>query len=273
MERPVVSAPTPNPNLRLHFKPCSASYVMKPVITDKPQDGLVNSETVQSMSQAEGDGSPPLLNQPATTSRMRRLVTKQDLVMLTGLAATGTLLYLLTEALRRNGPRTLLDESGMIELAQLGLLISAICILGWKAKHHSLRALVVPLMFLLGAMLTRELDAALDLLVHGFWKYPAWALACTALVLLVRRHDDAVRALDRIRYRRTVGLFASAAFVILIQSRLLGRQAVWESALGEHYHRNFPRLVEEFTELVGYGLLLLACLDMPKNAVEAQFES
>lgn len=61
---------------------------------------------------------------------------------------------------------------------------------------------------------------------------------------------------------RAIGLCAAALFVVLIESRILGRQDVWSSALGASYVRVVPRLVEELSELAGYGLLLMGCAEL-----------
>ncbi len=186
--------------------------------------------------------------------------------------ALGVGLFGFTEALRLYGPQVLLGERGVIELTQLGFLVAALCQLGRSSSRQSLRAAVVPLMLLIGAVLVRELDGALDLIVHGFWKYPAWALALAALAFSARNREAVVNSIDQMRQRRTVGLFVGAAFIVFIQSRILGRQVVWSGALGSGYLVVVPRLVEELTELAGYGLLLVACLDVTTVLEQASSE-
>ena len=59
----------------------------------------------------------------------------------------------------------------------------------------------------------------------------------------------------------------AAAAVILVQSRLLGRQSAWRGALEEGVVSHVPRLVEETSELGGYGLLAFAAVEARRGLV------
>ncbi|MEL6430954.1 MAG: hypothetical protein AAFR54_17360 [Planctomycetota bacterium] len=174
----------------------------------------------------------------------------------------GALLYGFTEWLRISGPGSVLGEGGPVELAQLGLLgASGVCL--WRsASRPEIRPVVIPLLSVLIAAFTRELDGPLDRVVHGVWKYPAWGAVIVGASYVVTHIDEVRSSVRGLVGCRAVGLCAAALFIVLVESRILGRQDVWSAALGASYVRDVPRLIEELSELAGYGLLLMGCAEL-----------
>lgn len=199
---------------------------------------------------------------PAASPSERPPLARPELILVVGLLAVGLLLLVILESLRLHGTGTVVGEWGAIELTQLVLLALSMGVLGRMALVDSLRALTVPMVLLTSAVVIRELDAAFDVLFHGSWKYPAWLAAALGVSYAMRGREAALLAMNRVRSHRSLGLFAGALFVVLVQSRLLGRQDVWRSVLGADFMRSVPRLIEEITELAGYGILLVACVDL-----------
>ncbi|MEM1448100.1 MAG: hypothetical protein AAF726_01705 [Planctomycetota bacterium] len=177
------------------------------------------------------------------------------------LLAIGLCLYVMTEALLILGPRTLTGEAGAIELTQLALLGGAMIVVGTTVGVAGCRSASIPFFCLLASMFIRELDGAFDRLSHGSWKYPAWTVALGGAAFGALHRASAARAARAILEGRAGGLLLSAAFLILVESRLIGRQDVWSAVLGVHYVRDVPRLIEELSELAGYGVLLIACIE------------
>lgn len=178
----------------------------------------------------------------------------------------GIVLYGYTELLRIGGADSLLGEAGPVELAQVAALVASTTLLLFGARCPEMRPLYLPMAAVLAAATLRELDGPLDRIAHGVWKYPAWALALGGLWSAIRLRCELPRPLALLSASRAGGLLAGSAFVVLIQSRLLGRQDVWRAALGSDYVRDVPRLVEELSELAGYGLLLIACIELHRVA-------
>lgn len=176
------------------------------------------------------------------------------------LVCFGLLMLAVTEAVERLGPSVLLGEGGLLEILQLLLLgvatLASFCGARWEGRGSALQ--------LLGALLllafVRELDGPLDAVWHGFWKVPAAVLAVISFRRLWPRRSALVRSLRRHASAPHAGLFLGAFAVLFLHSRLLGQQALWRSVLGENFIAAVPRLVEETSELAGYGLMVLGGL-------------
>lgn len=173
----------------------------------------------------------------------------------------GAILFALTEWMGHAGASVALGETGAVESVQVTLLGFSVVGL-WRADADGRGS---PLSKLLAAflltMLIRELDGFFDLLVHGFWKVPAYAVAAVATAFAVSHRAEVRGEWGQFVNSRAAGMLATALFVLLVQSRVLGQQRIWEEALGADYTRAAPRIVEELSELGGYLLLALAAAE------------
>lgn len=182
------------------------------------------------------------------------------------LIVLGAVLFAFTEALRVGGADGVLGESGPVEIAQVGLLIASTLLLLLGARCREASPLLVPMAAVIAAAAIRELDGPLDAVFHGAWKYPAWTVALAGLGYAIRRRRGLPASIGLLSTSRAGGILAGAGFVVLIQSRVLGRQEVWRAALGDAYVRDIPRLIEELSELAGYGLLFIGCIELHRVA-------
>ena len=176
--------------------------------------------------------------------------------------AAGALLWTLAEWTRRVGASVALSESGAIELTQVALLISASMLLLRPRHGRPAASIFVLAGLLLLTMVVRELDGMFDRIYHGAWKVPAYAIVAWAGWHFLQRMEEVSSQWHRLKKTRGVGVFMAGLFVVLIQSRLLGQQSVWQGALQENYIRHAPRLVEELCELGGYGIILVSAIDL-----------
>ncbi len=181
----------------------------------------------------------------------------------TGLALVlfGLLMLAITEALRRVGPATLLGEGGPIELGQLLLLGLAALTFGRAARVEGQGSVFVLLAGMIGVAMIRELDGPLDRVWHGAWKVPAGALGLVILAWSLANWCELRKSARWFATSPAFGLMIAAGAVVLLQSRLLGRQSSWRGALESDFVRDIPRLVEETSELAGYGLVLWAAIE------------
>ena len=166
-------------------------------------------------------------------------------------------------SLREHGVEALLGESGLIELAQLGLLGTGAIGLVLAARSHRARHGLMLVATLAALGLVRELDGPLDAsLFHGAWKPVAAVVAGTAAVLGAGSRRELPGSLARLARSPGAGLLLAAGLVVAVQSRLIGMQAAWRGAFGDAFDRSAPRLAEELVELGGYTLFLFAALEL-----------
>lgn len=161
---------------------------------------------------------------------------------------------------------SLLSESGIIENAQLLLLAGSVTIFFRGSPRFEANSLGRVVGWLLTAAFVRELDGHLDVIYHGSWKVFAAPLVFMALRTVLAERAQLACELDWALRQRSAGLAGSALLVVVIYSRLLGRQDVWHSILGDLYMHEVPRLVEEAVEFVGYGMLLVSAFDWRGDA-------
>ncbi|MEL6903777.1 MAG: hypothetical protein AAFP22_00135 [Planctomycetota bacterium] len=172
-----------------------------------------------------------------------------------------------TEAVQRVDPECLLGESGPIELAQLVLLAFTACVLRSAGRLEGTGSILGIFALLVTVAFVRELDGPLDRVWHGFWKVPAAVVLGAAAVAALRGGACVGKSIQRLAGKPESGLMLAAAAVILVQSRLLGRQSSWRGALEEGFVSHVPRLVEETSELGGYGLLAFAAVEARRGLV------
>lgn len=182
------------------------------------------------------------------------------------LALFGLLMLAIAEALGRVEPSTLLGESGPIELGQLGLLLAALLTFRRAGKVEGRGSVFTLFAALIGIALVRELDGPLDHLWHGAWKVPAGIVGLGTLGWVGTRHCELRKSARWFATSPAFGLMIAAGAVVLLQSRLLGRQSSWRGALEAEFVRDVPRLVEETSELGGYALILWAAIEAKRWA-------
>ena len=64
------------------------------------------------------------------------------------------------------------------------------------------------------------------------------------------------------------GLFMGGFFTVYVFSRLMGRHELWQAVLGNAYEYRIKSGVEESLELMGYLLMLYACIELWARARE-----
>jgi hypothetical protein len=155
-------------------------------------------------------------------------------------------------------------ERGYTELAQSVLLASASILLLYTRQVLKVMPTVSLLMFaFVFSSLIREQDAFLDnYIFDGTWQLLVTLVLLPCLVFVLwQRHRFAN---EFIAYSNSFsfGLFASGLLVTYLFSRLYGRSEMWMAILDEHYARTFKDAAEEITELLGYGLILIAIIEL-----------
>ena len=150
-------------------------------------------------------------------------------------------------------------EWSLVELTQEGFLAASIAAFARLAMRRADdRPFAVLATALFACMFLREMDEALDLIAHGFWKYPVAVLVAGALAWASRDWRMAVQGLVRFLASRAGTVMTIGLVLLLFYSRLIGMTSLWTGLLGEQYIRVFKNTIEETTELLGYTFILAA---------------
>ncbi|GKW50888.1 hypothetical protein [Halomonas sp. NCCP-2165] len=181
-------------------------------------------------------------------------------------------LYLLLVALLAQGafweashlPEWRFTERGFTELAQGGLLLGASLLLLYTRQGLGLLPNVTLLLFAFtfGSFI-REQDYWLDTHVFdGAWQLLAALVMLPSLYWVLRRRRRFAEEFADYANSLSFGLFAAGFLTTYVFSRLYGRSAFWEAILQEQYLRTFKDAAEEVVELLGYGLVLIAMIEL-----------
>lgn len=109
-------------------------------------------------------------------------------------------------------------------------------------------------------MFIREMDAVLDLLAHGLWKYLALPIGLGCVAHAARDWRASLAGLVRFLASRPGTVMIIGLVLVLFYSRLIGMTPLWNGLLAHQYIRVFKNAAEETTELLGYAFVLTASL-------------
>ncbi|MGR5061501.1 hypothetical protein [Photobacterium sp. DNB22_13_2] len=119
-------------------------------------------------------------------------------------------------------------------------------------------------------MFVREMDSVLDQIVHGFWKYPAWLIASSAIGYAIMHRKTTVEPLMEYMKHNSFSLMLGAMVTLLVFARIFGMGGLWQGIMQGHYVRGVKNLAEEGVELLAYSLILFSaawyCLPKLKPA-------
>ncbi|GAA0581549.1 hypothetical protein ACFQH5_04120 [Halomonas salifodinae] len=181
-------------------------------------------------------------------------------------------LYLLLVALLAQGafweashlPEWRFTERGFTELAQGSMLLIASLLLLYTRQGLGVMPGVTLLLFALtfGSFI-REQDYWLDTYVFdGAWQLLASLVILPSLAWVIYRRRDFAEELAGYANSLSFGLFAAGFLTTYVFSRLYGRSDFWQAILQEQYLRTFKDAAEEVVELFGYGLILIAMIEL-----------
>lgn len=112
----------------------------------------------------------------------------------------------------------------------------------------------------IGCMLIREQDYFLDTVTHGFWKWPALALAFSCLAYAAATFRATVAGLANFIRWRYFSVLLIGLVIVLAYSRLFGMSILWRELLRDCHWRMAKTAVEESSELLGYLFVVFSAL-------------
>ncbi len=150
-------------------------------------------------------------------------------------------------------------EAGPTELIQsCALALSSGIFLLEARRCPDLRGSMLLVSGFIGCMFIREQDYFLDNIVHGFWKWPALALAFSCMACAARTFRTTVAGLAWFVRWRYFPVLLTGLAVVLVYSRLFGMSSLWRELLPDGDWRMAKTAIEESSELLGYMLIVFS---------------
>lgn len=184
-------------------------------------------------------------------------------VVLYAVFATAILILFTMEARYHQGP-DLFNEASWTENAQLFILALSTLFLIISGKNNPDDSAIATLMAGMTTIaMFRECDSILDLdYFDGAWQTGATITALFTFALVYRKRDRLVSGIKSFLKRPSFGYFVSGFLMVFVYSRLFGRGALWYDIMGqERFVRAVKNAAEEGTELFGYSVLFIACME------------
>jgi len=155
-------------------------------------------------------------------------------------------------------------ENGAIEWTQCMLLaVAALLLFATAAQRTFLGQSAVLLGLLVSVAATRELDSVLEAwLPLVSWKLPVVLLGLAAAAVAWRSRAVLRPQLERLLSYRGLPLLWAGFVVAVPFGQLVGHGELLEALMGDDYTRDYKRVIEETTELVGYALIVVGTIEL-----------
>ena len=186
---------------------------------------------------------------------------------------TALIVLIFTAEAHYNFSVDLYSERSWTEMCQITLLFFSALVLvitGIKdPESSSLTTLLAGMIFI--AMI-RECDAILDsYFFDGAWQTGAMLVASIVCVLVCRKKDSLMPSIVAFMKRPSFGFFVCSFITVFVFSRLFGRNVLWHDIMGDaQFIRAVKNAAEEGSELFGYGMMFLACIELYIESVKGK---
>lgn len=176
-------------------------------------------------------------------------------ILIVAVVAAGVNLMIQLDVRLGNG----ISESSFTELSQLVCLaIAGFCFARIAHYRPDLKHALALACGLFAVMFIRENDNTLDVIVHGFWKYPALLVAMAAIIYALSAKKQIVSQMAVLANSQGVNLVVASIILLVVFSRLFGMSSLWQAIMTEGYVRLAKSIAEEGTELLCYALIALS---------------
>lgn len=198
-----------------------------------------------------------LFSEPAVRSQLKAL--GRAFLLLLGLGLGVVLLYLVFIFDAMSSLRV--RELGPLEMAQSLMLASTAGLYALEAyRRPALRHAMVLVAGFFGCMLIREQDYFLDFIQHGFWLWPALALAFGCIAYACTDLRRTIAGLEHFVRWKYFPILLIGLVIVLAYSRLFGSGYGWKLLLGDRFVYSMKAGVEESSELLGYLFILASAV-------------
>lgn len=145
------------------------------------------------------------------------------------------------------------SEYSITEYTQTGLILFSSLLFAVAAyRRPASRGFLVLVAGFFASMFFRECDAYLDFIVHGFWVYPAVAVAALTIYYASRCKYTVAAPLAAFTETKAFSYIAYGLLTLMIFSRLFGTSSLWQMVMGPDYSNQYRSAIQEGIELLGY---------------------
>jgi len=155
-------------------------------------------------------------------------------------------------------------ESTFTEWTQQLCLFIMAAIFAHCAYHYlQFRSLSILLAGMATIGLVREFNNFFKANVFdGAWQMVAFTVAIITAYFIWKHRQGFWRAFDQFRQSFSFGLMMAGFLITFIFSRLYGQHEFWITLMEDRYFRSVKNASEESIELLGYGLMLIASIEL-----------
>ena len=191
---------------------------------------------------------------------------KRDIVhavrLMLGMALGVCLLFLIF-GLDAVGSRSFSELAPTELLQSCSLLISSVLFFLEAGRRPDMRGALVLAGGLITCMLIREQDYFLDMIAHGFWKWPAFLVAFLCMGFAFVRLRATIHEMANLVRWRYIHILMIGLVIVLVYSRLLGLGVLWRELISSEEDWWIAKTsIEESSELLGYFLIMLSAFLM-----------
>ncbi|MBY4675409.1 hypothetical protein [Marinobacterium arenosum] len=148
------------------------------------------------------------------------------------------------------------SEQSLTQISQALLLLLTMWLFAREAvRQPAARGMLVLGAGFFGCMLIRECDGYLDAIAHGFWQYPAIALALMAILYARRCRGTVMAPMSAYMTSRPYPYLLIGLVVVLVFSRIFGTGHLWKAVMQVSYDNEYKSMIQEALELLGYVLI------------------
>jgi hypothetical protein len=160
------------------------------------------------------------------------------------------------------GDISMFYEDGMLECVQVLILASAAAVFGFGAwLERPMRELFVMLCLVSALASIRELDGFFDKIPIIRWEMPGVILIAAAVWLGIRKRQILISQAEYFINSAPFGVLWAGFLVAVVIAQLIGNGRFLEMTMGDDYHRDYKRVIEETCELCGYFVLFLGAME------------
>lgn len=163
----------------------------------------------------------------------------------------------------QQGTASKYTEESLTEWLESGTaLVSAMFFALVARVSRLLRPATLMLAALCAMMVIREADFLLDRVFDGAWQMLVLGVLIAITIYLWRETQSIRASVMAFAALPSAGIFLSGFLVLLVFSRLFGREVFWQSVMGEGYMRVVKNIAEEGTEIMGYALIAISAVEL-----------
>lgn len=144
--------------------------------------------------------------------------------------------------------------------ALLILIIVAFLLVAFVYKKLKFIGILAALFFL--THLIRERDASFDEILDGLWQLLAFPIAGLAVVILAMNWKKVLEEFKLLYNDYSFGVLFIGVLLLHVFSRLFGKGKNWEALMGDDYERVVKDAAEESIELLAYGIIFIAAVEI-----------